>query len=71
MQELPLKAKYADVLLKGELASFLAEQRKAGNSFDAIARDLYIKTDGQVVVTGPTVTAWWNQIKEADEAGVA
>jgi len=51
-----------DQLLDGELADFLIEQRQLGDSFEIIAKRLWVRTDEQINVTKQTVSAWWDWV---------
>ena len=48
----------ADLILDGQLRTFIAERRAAKRSWRLIARDLYEATDGQVDVTYETLRSW-------------
>ena len=52
----PPKFQLVDLKLGGELEAWLAEQRQADASYDAIARDIWDRTG--VSVTGATVRNW-------------
>lgn len=44
------------------LADYLADSREAGLSFERIAKDLHVKTDGIVDVTWQTVSRWCKEL---------
>lgn len=57
----------ADLLLEGGLAEFLTGRRAGGDSWDTIAKKLWLETGQQVDVSGPTVQGWLDRI-EAEAA---
>ena len=66
MQRSSPKAQLADHLLNGELAERLRAWRENHESWDSIAKLIWLETDQQVSVTGPAVQAWARRLDLAD-----
>ena len=45
------------------LAEFLGDQREQGRSYERIAKELHILTDGVVSVTRETIRNWINELE--------
>jgi hypothetical protein len=45
----------------GDLGVFLAERRKAGESFERIARYVSLMTDGEIAVSASTIRNWLSE----------
>lgn len=58
MHTLPAKARLADHLIDGGLEALIRSERDRGSSFEAIAKTIYVATNGQVEASGVTVGAW-------------
>jgi hypothetical protein len=52
------------------LGEWIADQREAGASWRLIEKELYVKTDGVVDVSHPTLIAWYGD-RDEDRAGAA
>lgn len=55
---LPVTARLADNLLDGHLHDLIAAERQGGTSWDRIAREIWLRTDREIDVTGLTVQTW-------------
>jgi len=51
--------RFADHLLRGKLDEVVTEQRAGGRSWETIARELYVKTTGQINLSGRTLRNWY------------
>jgi len=67
MPAAPPLFRLADLLLDGGLGEFLRAQRREDASWDTIAKELWLLTDRQVDVSGPTVQAWFERHISGDE----
>jgi len=56
---------FADLLLDGKFAEFLIERREDGDSWDTIAKKLWVLTDQKVDVSGPTLQRWFDRVGAA------
>ena len=63
----PTAWRYADILLDKQdlqLDTWLLEQRSNGDSYESIARNLFVLTDQEIEVTGRTIANWITSLKE-------
>lgn len=54
----------ADLAVGGALADFIRERRADGESFEAIAKSLLLRTNGAINVTGVTINNWASRYVE-------
>ena len=62
---LPDGLKLAERILEEGLASFIEKGRAAGQSWDTLAKELYIRTEREVDVNGVTLSAWAERLRAA------
>ncbi|MGE3835980.1 MAG: hypothetical protein AB7H43_14530 [Acidimicrobiia bacterium] len=55
----PALYRLADNLFEGRLAAWLAERRAAGDSWDLIAKKLWVETDQQIDISTQTLATTW------------
>ena len=63
----PIAWRYAGSLLGKQdlqLDAWLLEQRGNGDSYESIARNLFVLTDQEIEVTGRTIANWITSLKE-------
>jgi hypothetical protein len=59
------KRRLADSLLEGNLQNLISDSRRRGMSWELIAREIWIRTDRVINVTGQTVNTGAAQFSEA------
>ncbi len=66
----PIAWRYAGSLLGKQdlqLDTWLLEQRGNGDSYESIARSLFVLTDQEIEVTGRTIANWITSLKRTHE----
>lgn len=57
-QQTPTR-RLADFIVPGGLDAYVAQHRGRGDSWQRIARDLYLDTDGELDITFQTLASWF------------
>jgi len=58
------KRKLTDTLLGGQLDDLILTGRRDGKSWELIAREIWLRTERAISITGQTVANWAADLKE-------